>query len=265
MSRQKGLIKLKGKMDGISFYSSNGVDLARMAGGPSKDKIKNSPAYRRTRENMSEFGGAANVGKAFRQAIGEAKISKADANIVARLQKIFKQICLNGTGVRGERSIELVTHPELLQNYEFNTVTHFASVFNAPYSIQTTAARDEATFAVASFLPSSFVNAPAGATHFRVFTVLCTLSNYVYDPVTKHYIASDPTIDMLSKEEQSVITDLSTVIPVSISLNPVLPGSPAMMGTTAVVLLVGCEFFQRIGVVDYLLAQGDCMRVIKVF
>ncbi len=265
MSRQKGLIKLKGKMDGISFYNRNGVDLARMAGGPSKEKIKNSPAYRRTRENMSEFGGAATVGKALRLSIGEAKISKADAGLISQLQKLFKQICNYGTGARGERSIELVSHPELLQNYEFNTTAQFSTVFNAPYSIQTTAARDEATFTASAFLPSSNVNAPAGATHFRVFAVLCTLSNYVYDPVTKHYIAGDPTINMLSREENSAIIDLNAVVPVNISLNPVLPASPTITATTAVVLLIGCEFFQRIGSVDYLLAQGDCMRVIKVF
>ncbi len=265
MGKQTGLIKLKGNIGGISFYQSNGVDLARLANGPSKEKMLNSPAFRRTRENMSEFGGAANVGKALRHAIGQAKISKADAGIVARLQKLFKQICLTGTGPRGQRSIELVAHPELLQNFEFNTSTSFTSIFNAPYSIQTTAARDEATFTVASFLPSSFVNAPQGASHFKVFSVLCTLSNYVYDSVTKHYIATDPTLDMLSIEEDSQIIDLNTVVPVGISLNPVLPGAPTMNATTAVVLLIGCEFFQRVATVDYLLAQGDCMRVIKVF
>ncbi len=265
MGKQTGLIKLKGNIGGISFYQSGGVDLARIAGGPSKEKMLNSPAYRRTRENMSEFGGAANVGKALRQAIGQAKISKADAGIVAQLQKLFKQICLTGSGPRGQRSIELVAHPELLQNFEFNTNTHFTSIFNAPYSIQTTAARDEATFTAASFLPSSFVNAPQGATHFRVFSVLCTVSNYIYDAITKHYIATDPTLDMLSMEVDSAIIDIDTVMPVNISLNPVLPGSPTMTATTAVVLLVGCEFFQRINTVDYLLAQGDCMRVIKVF
>ncbi|CAN5549076.1 hypothetical protein BH11BAC2_BH11BAC2_06280 [soil metagenome] len=264
MGRQTGLIKLKGKIGGISFYSQNGADLARMANGPSKEKIKNSPAFRRTRENMAEFGASAKVGKALRLAIGEAKISKADAGRVGLLVKIFKEICLNGTGARGQRSIELVSNPEPLLNFEF-TRASFSSVFNAPYSIQTTAARDEATLTVASFLPSSFVNAPQGATHFKVFTVLCTLSNYVYDPITKHYTASDPTLDMLSIEEDSAVTALSTVTPVTLSLNPVLPGTPTMTATTAVVLLVGCEFFQRIASVDYSLEQGDCMRVIKVF
>lgn len=265
MSKQTGLIKLKGTIGGISFYSRNGVDLARLSRGPSKERLLNSPEFQRTRENMREFGGAGTVGKALRLGIGRRRMINADAKITARLQKLFKQICNYGTGARGERSIDLIAHPELLEHFELNAHTAFGSVFTAPYSIQTTAARDEATFAVASFLPSSFVNAPPGATHFRVFTVLCTLSNYNYDPATKHYTATDPMIDMLSKDESSPITDLDTVLPVSISLNPVLPGTPTITATTAVVLLVGCEFFQRIGVIDYLLAQGNCMQVMKVF
>lgn len=265
MSRQKGLIKLEGKMNGIIFFRQSGVDYARMSAGPSKKKIMRSPAYRRMRENMSEFGGSAKAAKAFRLAIGEGKIGKAGAYLVGRLQKLFLQICKNGTGERGKRSIEVMSNRELVEGYEFNTETHFSSVFHAPYSIHTTAARDEATFATASFLPSSFVNAPAGATHFRVFAVLCALSDYVYDPVKKQYAASDPALDMLRKEEHSAMIDLDTALPVSLSLHAVLPGSPAMTGTVAAALLAGCEFFQRTGAVDYLLAEGDCMRVIKVF
>ena len=265
MSKQTGLLRMKGKIGGISFYKSGGVDLARVANGPSKEKIAKSPEFRRTRENNVEFGGCATVTKALRLAIGESKISKADAGLVARMVKLFKEINLNGTGSRGQRSIDLVANAVLLQNFEFNTRTSFTSVFNAPYSILTTAARDEATITAAAFLPSSFVNAPSGATHFRIFTVLCTLSDYVYDPVTGRYIASDPTIDMLSIEADSAIIDLATTTPVTISLNPTLPGSPTMTPTTAAVLCIGCEFFQHVGAIDYLLAQGDCMRVIKVF
>ncbi len=265
MSRQTGLVKLKGKMDGVVFYKMNGVDLARMASGPSKEKLMNSPAYRRTRENMNEFGGSATVGKALRLAIRKARFSKADANLAWRLQKLFKQMCLNGTGARGERSFEPVANAELLQQFEFNMKTSFSSVFRAPYSIHTTAARNEATFAALSFLPPAFIDAPPGATHFRVFSVLCTLSNYVYDPVTKRYMASDPTLDMLGMEVNSGMIAFNAVAPVSISLHAALPGSPTMTATVASVLLVGCEFFQRIGVFDYLLSEVDCMRVVKVF
>lgn len=256
---------MKGKIGGISFYKSGGVDLARVANGPSKEKIQKDPAFQRTRENNVEFGGCATVTKALRLALGNRRMILADAKIVARMVKIFKEINLNGTGSRGQRSIDLAGNTTLLQNFEFNTGTPFTSVFNAPYSILTTAARDEATITVSAFLPSSFVNAPSGATHFRIFAILCTLSEYVYDSVTGRYIATDPTIDMLNAEADSAVTDLSTTTPVSFTLNPVLPGSPTMNATTSAVLCIGCEFFQHVGVNDYLLAQGDCMRVIKVF
>lgn len=265
MSKQTGLIRMDGKIGGISFYRSGGVDLARVANGPSKAKIDSDPTFRRTRENNTEFGGCANVVKALRLAIGEARITKADAQIVGRLMKIFKEINLVGVGARGQRSIELAEHAVLLQNFEFNSRTSFSSVFNAPYSITTTVGRDEATVSVASFLPSSFVNAPEGATHFKLFTVLCTLSNYAFDMDAGRYLATDPTIDMLNIEVDSAVTDLSTTTPVTFSLNPVLPGPPTMATDVAAVLLIGCEFFQRVGTVDYLLAQGDCMRVAKIF
>lgn len=265
MSKQVGLFRMDGKIGGVSFYRSGGVDLARVANGPSKEKIASDPTFRRTRENNTEFGGCASVVKALRLAIGESKITKADAQIVGRLMKIFKEINLVGPGARGQRSIDLVDHAVLLQNFEFNSRTSFSSVFTAPYGITTTSARDEATVTVASFLPASFVNYPDGATHFRLFTVLCTLSNYEYDIDTGKYKASDPTIDMLNVEVDSAVTDLSTTTPVTFSLNPVLPGPPTMTTNVAAVLLIGCEFFQRINSVDYLLAQGDCMRVARVF
>jgi hypothetical protein len=40
MGRQVGLIKIKGNIGGVSFYKSDGQDLARVANGPSKEKIQ---------------------------------------------------------------------------------------------------------------------------------------------------------------------------------------------------------------------------------
>ena len=216
MSKQTGLFRMDGKIGGVSFYRSGGVDLARVANGPSKEKIANDPNFRRTRENNAEFGGCASVVKALRLAIGESKITKSDAQIVGRLMKIFKEINLAGTGARGQRNIDLVDNATLLQNFEFNSRTSFSSVFTAPYSITTTAARNEATITAASFLPASFVNYPDGATHFRVFSVFCTLSNYAYEPDTGKYKATDPTLDMLNAEADSGMIDLSSTTPVTL-------------------------------------------------
>jgi len=69
MSKQMGLIKLKGNIGGISFYKSGGEDLARVANGPSKERIANDATFQRTRENKTEFGGAATAAKALRMGL----------------------------------------------------------------------------------------------------------------------------------------------------------------------------------------------------
>jgi hypothetical protein len=58
MARQKGIIKLEGTIGDVSFYKSKDGYLAREKGGVDGDRIKNDPAFQRTRENGSEFGRA---------------------------------------------------------------------------------------------------------------------------------------------------------------------------------------------------------------
>ena len=45
MARQKGIIKLKGKIGDISFYKTQDGHLAREKGGVDASRIANDPAY----------------------------------------------------------------------------------------------------------------------------------------------------------------------------------------------------------------------------
>ncbi|MFN0729367.1 hypothetical protein [Polaribacter gochangensis] len=56
MAKQKGFIKLKGSLGGLTFYESGGKDIVKTTGGIDKSRIDNDPNFKRTRENMSEFG-----------------------------------------------------------------------------------------------------------------------------------------------------------------------------------------------------------------
>ena len=49
MARQKGIIKLEGTIGDVSFYKSKDGYLAREKGGVDADRIKNDPAFQRTR------------------------------------------------------------------------------------------------------------------------------------------------------------------------------------------------------------------------
>ena len=118
MSKQKGLIKLVGTIGGVTFYNSDGEYLARMAGGPSKERIQNDPNFVRTRENNVEFGGAAKVGKAFRTALSGVLQTMAGRRLTGQLTKLFKSINLKGIGVRGKRPFTLTANKDMINGLD---------------------------------------------------------------------------------------------------------------------------------------------------
>lgn len=265
MSKQTGLIKLKGNIGGISFYKSDGEDLARTASGPSKERIATDPAFIRTRENNSEFGGSASVGKALRLAFATAVQSMADKRFTSRLTKLFKDINSRSTGTRGQRPITLSGNRTLLENLEFNDKLSFSSVFNAPYTFAANTARTQGTITIANFLPSAYIQAPAGATHFQLISMLGVVSDFNYNSTTGKYEPTDPTINLLNASAVGAVTALNSATAVNFSLVAALSGTPTMTATVSGIQCLGIQFFQRIGTVDYPLAQGNAMKVIKVF
>ena len=265
MGRQVGLIKVSGNIGGVSFYKSGGKDLARVANGPSKDKIQHDDNFIRTRENNSEFGGSATAGKSFRLSLATSISTMGDKLITSRLTALFKDICNRSTGTRGQRPITVSINRTLLENLEFNDKLSFASVFNAPFTFSNTAARTSGTITVSAFAPQTFIHAPSGATHFRLIASIGVLSDFVYNVTTQHYEPSDPTLDKLGAVTYGAVTALNSPAPVNFSLVVALGGTPTMTATVSVLQCLGVEFYQRVGAVDYLLAQGNCMKVVKVF
>ena len=265
MGRQIGLIKVSGNIGGISFYKSNGENLARSANGPSKDKIQNDPNFIRTRENNSEFGGSATVAKSLRLAFASDVSKMADNKLVSRLTAFFKDLCNKGTGIRGQRSIGLSAHKASLENLEFNKKLSFASVFNPPFTITTNAARTQADIVTGPFSPQTFINAPAGATHFKVGMTLSVISDFLFSTATSKYEATDSNSVKLTKADAGIMMPLFSTTPATITLSTLLPGTPVLTATQSVVLALGIDFYQRIGTVDYILAQGNAMKIVKVF
>jgi hypothetical protein len=120
MARQKGIIKLKGTVGGITFYKTQDGHLAREKGGVDASRIKNDPAFQRTRENGSEFGRAGTAGRVLRTAIRGLLLNSADNRMVSRLtQAMTKVIQADATSIRGERNV-IDGEAELLDGFEFN-------------------------------------------------------------------------------------------------------------------------------------------------
>ena len=264
MSKQKGIIKLVGNIGGMSFYTSNGEYLARTAGGPTKERIATGANFIRTRENNAEFGGAAKVGKAFRTSLSSVIQTMGGSTLTASLTKLFKAINAKASGVRGQRPIALSTNKAQAKGLELNNKVSFTSVFNAPYTVAADTDRVQITFTIPSFIPMNFINAPAGATGFRIAAAVGWLSDYSFDEGTLSYEPEVPDQNSLS------VTAYSTVQPVSntgttITLTATAPGGLVPEANVSVITCLGIEFYQKVDNVDYLLAQGNAMRIVEVF
>lgn len=169
MAKQKGLLKLQGKLDDISFYKSGGKYLARMKGGVDGDRIANDPTFQRTRENGSEFGRSATSGKLLRTAVRNLMTNAKDRLVTSRLTKVMTQIKnFDVVSIRGERNVGVgimeATGKALLKGFNFNIKAILSSIFFAQYALDS----ETGELTVTGLNPINDVVAPSGATHMAM-------------------------------------------------------------------------------------------------
>ncbi len=165
MATQKGIIKLKGAIGDISFYKSKGKFLARSKGGVDGDRIKNDPAFERTRENGSEFGRAGKAGKLLRNALREVILNSKDSRMSSRLTKeLLKAVQADETNVRGQRT---VTDGDitLISGFEFNKGAKLGNTVFMPYSTEVDRVAGTLKVTIPAFKPKKTIESPSGATH----------------------------------------------------------------------------------------------------
>ncbi|MFV8351765.1 hypothetical protein [Flavobacterium sp. XS2P14] len=238
MARQKGIIKLKGTIGDITFYKTQDGHLAREKGGIDASRIKNDPAFQRTRENGSEFGRAGKAGKILRTALRAVLINSADGRMVSRLtQQMVKVIQADVISVRGLRNV-IDGEAELLSGFEFNIRGKLGTSLFAPFVGTIDRAAGNITVDLAPFIPTNMIAAPSGSTHFKI-------------------ISAGTEIDF--EAETFVVTNSETAIlpwdavpTVAISqTNPVTPAS-----TKPLFLALGVEFYQEVNGQMYSLKNG---------
>jgi len=264
MSKQKGIIKLEGTIGGISFYNSGGQSLARIATGPSKERIAKDQAFQRTRENNKEFAGSAKAAKALRLSMGGLIRTMGGNRITSELTALFKSINLKSPGVRGERQVKLSANRALLKNLEFNSKVRFSSIFSAPYSVSVNTPRNEATVVIEGFLPANALQIPSGATHFNIVCGVGIVSDYTYDASTGTYQAAQPAQDAQGTSTSSTALPVNQAVATQ-TLVVTVSSVPTVHATCSTVVTLGIEFYQQVDGQLYLFAQDNAMKVIGVF
>jgi hypothetical protein len=264
MARQRGIFKVQGSLGGVTFYERGGKDLAREKSELSRERLMNDPAFERTRENMSEFGGSATVGKALRVGLAAVVHRFGDMTFIGRLVRLMKRLNAQGTGPRGERSFNPAMNGSLLTGFEFSKKTVLSSVFNAPFGLQTNTDRNEAVLTVPDFDTDAYTTAPAGATHFRLVCAVASLSDYVFDNGAHKFEPTDEAENSLGAVQYSTEIPLGGMAGAVTTLTAALPGAPVLPATVALVACVGIEYLQELNGQFYILASGNAMRIAAV-
>lgn len=262
MAKQKGYIRIKGSLGGLTFYENDGQGIIRTTGGVDADKIKKDPAFKRTRENMAEFGGSAKVAKAFRMGFANIVKTMGDRTLTGRITGLMKKVNALGTGNRGERGFEIVAHKDLIEGFEFNKNEPLGATFYAPAQKPTlNANRDVATYVVPDFNTDNYINAPEGATHFKLVLAATVLSDYVYNNAGKGYepvhAAENETNGIAFSTEIALggLVGAATTLTVDLGFGSALPA------TVGVICAVGIVFYQQINAQFYELASANAMRI----
>ena len=239
MARQKGIIKLKGTIGGITFYkTSQDGHLAREKGGIEKSRIENDPAFQRTRENGSEFGRAGKAGKLLRTALRALLLNSADGRMVSRLTKeMVKVIQADLVSERGLRNV-IDGEAELLLGFEFNIRGKLGTSLYAPYTSAIDRVTGEITVDIPPFVPVNMISAPSGTTHYKIISAGAEIDFEAETFIEEH------------SETAILLWDAVATIAIA-QTNQVTAAS-----TKPLFLALGIEFYQEVNGQMYPLKNG---------
>ncbi len=248
MAKLKGILKIQGTLDDLTFYKSGKDHLVRTKGGVDKSRIANDPAFQRTRENGSEFGMAARAGKVLRTAVRLLMANAKDRLVTSRLTKFMTQVKnFDSNNVRGQRTVGSALASEeaksILKGFDFNIKAILSSIFFNPINLNT----ETGTVSIPGLVPSNDIVAPNGATHVALKTAWTN-------------------VDFETGTFNTVVSNIENIPLNSESVDLVLSHQTPAEGNGCNFFLLHLEFFQEVNGVQYSLRNGafNALSIIEI-
>jgi hypothetical protein len=138
-------------------------------------------------------------------------------------------------------------------------------LFTGELETASTAERKSVTLSVQPFNTLGGVNAPAGATHFRLVNAITVLSDFAFNATTKVYEPIEPQLNETSKIAYSEYIELGSKIEAPLTVVSTLPGNPVMTNDVSLISCVGIEFSQKVGDNYYLFNVGNSLKIKNIF
>ncbi|THU38265.1 hypothetical protein FAM09_16445 [Niastella caeni] len=209
------------------------------SGGTLPDRIKNDPAFERTRENIAEFSRAGKAAKLMRTIFRDVTINAKDKITQSRLVKVMSRIIT--TDPVNERGARTVHNGDLqqLQNFNFNVRAGIADSLFVRCPVNFNRTTGEVTVNIPVFIPRNMVQQARGTTHFRIVAAAAAIN---FDTEQYEYaMQGTPELPYNSDPTQAI------------TLTMALPAN----SRDTVVAVLGIEYYQRVNSRSYALKSGD--------
>jgi hypothetical protein len=248
MAKQRGIFKVEGTIDEVTFYKSKDGFMIRQKGGVSAERMATDPAFERTRENQQEFARAGKAGKVLRAALRPLLMNATDRLLVSRmLKEMMKVVKADATSDRGQRNV-LDGELELLEGFEFNEAGKLTQTLFAPFTASIDRATGVLSVAIPAFVPQQMITPPAEATHYQI-------------------VSAGGFIDFTT-ETNGIATDATAVLAMGSDPGAAVNHSfnAGAGNTNPLFLLLGISFFQEVNGKNYSLKNGafNALSIVKV-
>ena len=228
MAKQLSQLKLAGTIGGITYFKSRDGYIAKEKTHLSKERIATDPKFKRTRENGLEFSSSGKSSKLLRNAFRVLIQRIGDRRLFGRLTKEMLKVVQSD--VVNERGSRQITNGQLtmLEGFEFNTHCSLGSSFGVTVTSNIDRSSGIMTIDVPVYTPSLVVNAPEGATHYKLLGAGAEL-DFKNDRFLSQYVESD-------------FQTFNNALTQAFSLKPVVTAG----STSPLFLCMGIEFYQFI-------------------
>lgn len=238
MAKQKGVIKLHGTIDDLTFVRTRDGFIAKQKTSLTATRLATDPAFVRTRENGAEFARAGKASKLLRNAFRIQMLNVRDRSTTTRLtREMMRVVKTDPVSMRGLRNVN-DGQKTLLEGFEFNGNAQLTDTLFALYSKAINRESGEASVAIQPFIPLHEVAAPIGTTHFRIVAAAAAV-DFIMGAFERNAAASA----ILPIDEKP-----TAVLNLACNLTPNSP--------LTIFLVLGIEFYQEVNGAPYPLKSG---------
>lgn len=200
MAKYDGIFDIFGTLKGMTFYKTKDGVLIRTKGGVSKERIKNDPAFQRTRENGAEFAHSAQSGQLVRKSVGHLLKKAKDRRVTSRLLKVLSDVKnLDSSSVRGERKVELglatALGKQALKEFDFNIDAKLSTVLRQNIALDTLTG----IVTLEDFEPFESLELPEGTTHVTLRSAVSRIDFVTGDFITIQSPETNLSVDAPSQ------------------------------------------------------------------